>query len=129
MDRLEGFLKIRARNAKHLMDVTSDVPGVKFTQMAKDRTHVFYLYTLFLRKNRDAILKRLNERGVGAAVYFHTPVHKTPLYSDLGYGGKRLKNTESACRHVLSLPVHPGVDREDIEKVGTEFLGAAREFL
>lgn len=129
MDKLGGFLESRLGNAKFLTERLGGVNGAEFTQAATDRTHVFYLYTLSLRKNRDQIAKRLNERGVGAAVYFRTPVHKTPLYARLGYSRKRLKSTESASRHVLSLPVHPGVTRPDLERVADEFVAAARDLL
>lgn len=129
MDKLGGFLEARARNAKFLTEKLGGVRGVEFTQNAPDRTHVFYLYTLYLKKNRDLVKERLNEKAIGAAVYFHMPVHRTPLYTSLGYSRKRLKNTEAATRHVLSLPVHPGVSQQDIERIAEEFLAASRELL
>jgi perosamine synthetase len=129
MDRLEGFLKARERNAKYLMERLSGVKGVKFTQDAKDRTHVFYLYTLHLRKNRDRVAKALSGVGIGAAVYWPTPVHRTPLYTKLGYAKKKLPRTEDAARRVLSLPVYPGLSSEDLERVADGFLAAAREHL
>lgn len=125
MDKLEGFLKTRAKNVAYLQERISGVSGVAFTQNAKDRTHANYLHTLFLRRNRDRILNKTNALGIGAAIYFKTPVHKTPLYRKLGYGRKILKNTEDASRHVISLPVHPGLDYEKMEKVAQGFLAAA----
>ena len=129
MDRLPGFLEARARNARYLTERVSSLDGVSFTQRSGDRTHVYYLYTLYLRKNRDKILEALNDAKVGAAVYFKIPAHKTELYSGLGYGKKALKNTEAASDHVLSLPVHPAVSEADAERVAEEFLKAARENL
>ena len=129
MDKLSGFLDARLSNVKFLMEKVRDVRGAEFTQNATDRTHVFYLYTLYMKKNRDAIMRRLNEDGVGAAVYWGTPVHKTALYRRLGFSRKRLRNTEGASRHVLSLPVHPGIASADIKRVADEFLAATREFL
>ena len=126
MDRLGGFLDARKRNALYLTERVSAVEGVSFTQSSEDRAHVYYLYTLLLKKNRDRIVKALNDRGVGAAVYFHPPAHKSQLYTSLGYGRKVLKNTEKASGHVLSLPVHPGVSQTDIERVADEFLNAVR---
>lgn len=126
MDRLEGFLHARARNVAYLQERVGRVDGVEFTQDADDRTHAFYLYTLHLRKNRDRILKALNDAGVGAAVYFKTPVHRTPLYARLGYGRKVLKKTEAAAGHVISLPVHPALSAEDLQTVAEQFLAAAR---
>jgi dTDP-4-amino-4,6-dideoxygalactose transaminase len=129
MDKLAGFLKARERNASYLNQRVANLDGVSFTQDARDRTHVFYLYTLFLRKNREKVRRALNEAGVGAAVYWHIPVHKTPLYMKLGYGRKALKKTEAAASHVLSLPVYPGLSGTDLEKVADEFTKVAKTYL
>jgi dTDP-4-amino-4,6-dideoxygalactose transaminase len=129
MDKLEEFLKARVKNARFLSERIGSIGGVEFTQAAPDRTHVFYLYTLYLKKNRDKVLKALNERGIGAAVYFRTPVHKTPLYAGLGYARRTLKNTEAASGHVISLPVHPGVSQGDLERVADGLAEAARAWL
>ncbi len=129
MDRLAGFLEARVRNASYLTERVASLDGVSFTQHSADRTHVYYLYTLYLRKNRDRIQRALNDANIGAAVYFQIPAHKTELYSRLGYGRKVLENTEAASKHVLSLPVHPAVSEADIERVAEAFLKAAREYL
>jgi perosamine synthetase len=129
MDKLGGFLRARAKNANYLTERIGSLPGAEFTQSASDRTHVYYLYTLYLRKKRDEVLKALNNWGIGAAVYFKMPIHKTPLYTRLGYGRKVLKNTEAATGHVISLPVHPAVTEPEIEKVAERFLEAARAFV
>jgi len=126
VDKLPGFLSARAKNAKYLTERVSTAPGVKFTQNAGDRTHVYYLYTLHLKRRRDQVVKALVASGVGAAVYWKIPVHKTPLYAKLGYGRKVLRQTEDAVRHVISLPVHPGVTESDIERVADKFLEAVR---
>ena len=126
MDKLDGFLQARAKNAKFLTERVSSAPGVEFTQDAEDRKHVYYLYTLHLRKKRDQVLKALNAAGVGAAVYWKIPVHKAPLYAKLGYGRKTLMQTEDAAGHVISLPVHPGISQPDMQRVSDEFLKAIR---
>ena len=129
MDKLGGFLRARAKNAKYLNDRVASAPGVKFTQNAEDRSHVYYLYTLRVSRKRDEILKALNSAGIGAAVYWKIPVHRAPLYTKLGYAKKKLPNTEDAAKRVLSLPVHPGLTLEDLERVADRFLAAARENL
>ncbi len=129
MGKLGGFLKTRTKNVTFLQERISGVRGASFTQNGKDRTHAHYLHTIFLRRNRDKVLRKLNAMGIGAAVYFKTPVHKTPLYAGLGYGRKTLKNTEEASRHVISLPVHPRLGGEEMERVAQGFLTAAGELL
>ncbi len=129
MDRLAGFLKARERNVSFLEGRVGSVVGAEFTQNGSDRTHAYYLYTLFLRKNRNRVLKLLNGMGIGAAIYFKMPVHKTPLYTRLGYGRKALKNTESASKHVISLPVHPKLGPDEMERVANGFLTSVRGLL
>jgi perosamine synthetase len=125
MDRLEGFISARERNSRYVLERAGEVEGAEFTQDGADRRHVFYLLTLNLRKKRDSVLERLNSRGIGAAVYFKTPVHRTPLYAKLGFSKKRLPRAERASKHVISLPVHPGLSGEELERVADEFVAAA----
>ena len=68
-------------------------------------------------RDRDELADRLTERGVGIAVHYPIPIYRQPLYLELGYGSTVCPVTEKACRRVLSLPVHPLVDREDIQYV------------
>lgn len=126
MDRLPGFLEKRAKNAAYLSERVASLDGVEFTQHSPDKRHVYYLYTLRLRKNRDKVQKALNDAGVGASVYWQTPVHRTPLYAEKGYGNLDLPNTDDAASHVLSIPVHPGLSEADLERVADEFQKAAR---
>ncbi len=109
MERLPDFLKSRRRNAKLLSDMISDLK-ITLPCVKKDQDVNWYLYTISVR-GRNRLLKRLNDAGIGAASYYPTPVHKTPLYrSDV-----RLPNTERAASCVLSLPVHPQVTAKDIK--------------
>ena len=126
MDKLKGFLASRARNAALLRETTDGMEDAEFTQSSADRTHAYYLYTLFLQKGRDRVLKTLNQMGIGAAVYFKMPVHKTSLYRGLGFGRKTLRNTEAAAKHVISLPVHPKMGQADVERVARGFVEAVR---
>ena len=124
LDKLPEFLRIRKRNADYLSERIADREGVRLTQTGEDRTHAWYLYTLHLARGRDAVVRRLNQAQIGAGAYFKVPVHKTPLYVRLGYGRKVLRKTEDAARHVISLPVHPGVSQTEISRVADEFLKA-----
>jgi perosamine synthetase len=127
LDKLEKFIKIRRRNANYLNSKFENEDGVYFTQNSKDRTHVFYLYTVSIKKGRDRIMNELRKKGIGASIYFKIPVHKTPLYSSLGYGSLKLRKTEKASKEVLSLPVHPAVSESDIEYIADEFLKEVRK--
>ena len=78
----------------------------------------WYLYTVRVKGDRalrDKVVNYLNAHGIAAMVYYSTPVHKTPLYMELGYGSLKLPNTELASSTIFSLPTHPALSQEDIE--------------
>jgi perosamine synthetase len=59
---------------------------------------------------RDRIVATLNERGVGARVYYARPIHQQPVFASQDrFRDVRLPETERASRAVISLPVHPGL--------------------
>jgi perosamine synthetase len=120
MDRLPEFIEARSKNVRALNDQVEDFKGVSFRQTKKDRTHIWYLYTLHLDKKRDKVHDALRSKNVGCAVYWKTPVNKMPLYADMGYGDLKLPNVYDASDHVLSLPVHPLVTGEDIDYIADQ---------
>ena len=109
MKKLPKFLKSRRNNAKFLSKSLSDLK-VKLPIERKNENVNWYLYTISSDK-RNKLLKKLNEKGIGAAIYYPTPIHKTPFYKSK----TKLPITDWASTHVLSLPIHPGVTQKNIE--------------
>ena len=109
MKKLPNFLKIRKQNAELLSKLLSDLK-VTLPYQRKNENVNWYLYTIAIEK-RDNLLKKLNEKGIGAASYYPTPVHKTPFYKV----NTKLPITEWASSHVISLPIHPKVTQKNIE--------------
>ena len=109
MKKLSNFLKSRKKNADLLSKLISDL-NVILPKQRKNENVNWYLYTIATEK-RNKILKKFNEKGIGAASYYPTPVHKTPFYKLK----TKLPVTDWAASHVISLPIHPGVTRKNIE--------------
>lgn len=65
---------------------------------------------------RDALAARLQADGIGAQVHYPRPIHAHPAYQHLGHPGD-FPVAEQACAEVLSLPLHPALQPEDIERV------------
>ena len=107
--KLPNFLKSRKKNAKLLSKLISDL-NVVLPYQRKNENVNWYLYTIATEK-RDKLLKKLNEKGIGAASYYPTPVHKTPFYKLK----TKLPVTDWAASHVISLPIHPKVTQKNIE--------------
>lgn len=113
LDRLEKLTASRIRNAEYLSDrlVDMDTPVVM-----PGYRHVFHQYTVRIPAARDLVARWLGEVGIGTGIHYPVPVHRQPLYQDLGYRD-HLPEAEAACREVLSLPVHPGLTRQDLGAV------------
>ena len=88
-------------------------------------THsVFHLFVVQVA-SRDLVRERLRNEGVLAGTHYPTPVHLQPAWRHLGYGVGDLPVTERLARGALSLPVFPGMERHEVERVA----GALRRAL
>jgi len=76
-------------------------------------------YTIQLQdeKQRDGLQAYLKEQGIPTMVYYPKPMHEQTAYLDLGYQSGDFPATESLCGKVLSLPMHPYLTEEEINKV------------
>jgi perosamine synthetase len=131
MVKLKEMLGLRRRNAEMLTTLISDVAnenGITLPGESQSKRFNWYLYTIALTKDnlRDKIQKKMTQNDkVGATVYYDPPVHRTPYYERImasGTGSQRssimgLPNTDWASKHVLSLPIHPMVTPEELERV------------
>ena len=126
--KVEGFLERRRRNASILSEVLSRVEGVKLPIEPRGFKHSWYLYTIRVEPRvRDMLVERLNAMGVGAAVYYRVPVHRTPLHARASRAHGELRRAEEASRTVLQLPVHPGVSEGQAVYIGEAVAKLLRE--
>lgn len=118
MGKLGAMLEARKRNAELLSRLLSGVKGITLPKETVDKKFNWYLYTVAFSsaKARDAAKAALEKEGIGSAVYYDPPVHRTPFYRKAAPGTK-LAMTEWCAKRVLSLPVHPGVASADVERM------------
>ena len=83
--------------------------------------HAWHLYMIRLRPGarleRDALIERLKERGIGTSVHF-IPLHLHPYYRrtyGLGPGDAPVAAAEYARE--VSLPIYPDLTRDDVDRV------------
>ncbi len=118
LEKLPEYNQCRRKNALYLNHKLGELDWLDVPQVEKDFYHVYHQYTVRVPDGqRGDLSQHLQEQDVGSGVYYPTPVYAQPLYEKKGYGDIELKNTEKACKEVLSLPVHPGVDDEDLDKI------------
>lgn len=75
--------------------------------------HQFVVYA----NHRNALITKLAAADVETAVHYPKPIHLQHAYSSLGYPQGSFPHAERACERVLSLPIYPAMNAEQITHV------------
>jgi dTDP-4-amino-4,6-dideoxygalactose transaminase len=111
LGKLATWTKQRQANAAFLDE---NLRGVVVPPVADEAVHVYHQYTIRVPgHDRDEFATELARRGVGSGVYYPIPNHRLPSFGLT----LDLPETERAAREVLSLPVHPALSEDDLQKV------------
>jgi dTDP-4-amino-4,6-dideoxygalactose transaminase len=77
---------------------------------------VYHVYAIQVRE-RDEVMRFLNNRGIGTGIHYPTPIHLTEAYRYLGYGRGDFPVVERCAERFLSLPMYPELTRAQLETV------------
>ncbi|MFB7217349.1 DegT/DnrJ/EryC1/StrS family aminotransferase [Streptomyces sp. NPDC002596] len=119
---LDTWTQQRRANAAAL---DAGLRGVVTPPVAEGAEHVYHQYTIRVSaasgKDRDTVSRELQERGIGNAVYYPTPVHRLAPFQTgekvLGYAAGDLPETERAAAEALSIPVHPMLTPQELDRL------------
>ena len=115
MKKVEKIIKIRRDDAAYYRKKLHTPAGEVTPLKIPPGYHPVYQLFSVLAKERDNLIKYLDEQGIMTKIYF-SPVHLTDFYKNtLGYGV--LPVTEKMSRNIISLPFFPGITHEEIDTV------------
>jgi dTDP-4-amino-4,6-dideoxygalactose transaminase len=78
--------------------------------------HVYHLYVLRHQK-RDELIQYLRSHGIAPGIHYPQPVHLQAAYKGKIQLGGGLLETERASLEVLSLPLYPELEEEQVKTV------------
>ena len=126
LKHLDEWNNSRIKNADLLTSLLSDVKGVITPKTYPNRKHVFHQYTIRItpefRTTREKLIEELRANDIGSLIYYPIPIHKQKLYENIGLN-LSLPKTEQVVKEVLSLPIHPSVKKEDLDKIANVIKG------
>ena len=99
----------RQKNAKFLSE---NLSTVTVPTASSDAEHVYHQYTITTDR-RDDLSEYLNQAEIGNGVYYPIPVHELPSFSKQ----IDLPNTKAAAKQALSIPVHPLLTSEELNRI------------
>ncbi|WP_292836698.1 DegT/DnrJ/EryC1/StrS family aminotransferase [Microbacterium sp.] len=114
LTKVDAWTATRRSNAAFL---DANLRGVVTPPVASGAKHVYHQYTIRVPEDRDGFAVALKEEhGVGSGVYYPIPNHRLPSLAGFARD-VHLPETERAAREVLSLPVHPSLSQDDLERI------------
>lgn len=75
--------------------------------------HLFVIQTPF----RDDLKAHLEEQGIGTGIHYPIPCHLQPACRSLGYKPGSLPVTEALVGEILSLPMFPELEADEVDRV------------
>lgn len=113
--RLGEATRIRRSNAATL---SAALKNVTIPVVKEGREHVWHQYTVRLEKGTDraAVVKQLQEAGIGTGVFYPLGAHRFPHIREV-IGDVEMPITDRVAETVLSLPVHPLLSAGDLERI------------
>lgn len=113
----------RAVLAKHYRDQLTGVGDLTLPIVAAGNEAVWHLFVVRTAR-RDALQRHLSERGIGTQIHYPVPPHLSPAYADAGWNHGQFPLAERFANEVLSLPIGPHHNADQIDAV----CAAVREF-
>ena len=77
-------------------------------------SHVWHLFVI-RTKNRNKLIDHMEKKGVQTLIHYPIPIHKQKAYNELN--GLSLPVTERLAKEIVSLPIYPGMSKENIRNV------------
>ncbi|MDI6101724.1 DegT/DnrJ/EryC1/StrS family aminotransferase [Actinoplanes sp. NEAU-A12] len=118
--RLAGWNEQRRAAAARYGELLAGFEQVVRPVVLDGNVPVWHIYCVRV-PNRDEVLAKLNAAGVGAAIHYPIPVHRTGAFASLGGS---FPNAEKVAPEILSLPIYPQITPDQQARV-VEELGKA----
>ncbi|HPA20001.1 MAG TPA: DegT/DnrJ/EryC1/StrS family aminotransferase [Verrucomicrobiae bacterium] len=112
----------RAALARRYMGRLEGMPGVAGPEVPGWAGHAWHLFVVEV-EDRDLIRRRLDAEGIGTAVHYPLPPHRTAALETVG-PFPPLPITDRLSRRVLSLPMNPFLSDAQADRVMDALAGA-----
>lgn len=116
LPRLDDWNRARRTHAARFSRAFAGLDWLQSPAEPSGYFHVYNQYTVRIPDRRQRFLAHLAEHRIGHRVYYPHLVPHSPAYKQLGFAGS-YPVAEQLTTQVVSLPVHPALAEEDIERI------------
>ncbi|WP_328468576.1 DegT/DnrJ/EryC1/StrS family aminotransferase [Actinoplanes sp. NBC_00393] len=120
--RLAGWNDQRRAAAARYHHLLAGLDDVVLPVTLEGNEHVWHIYCVRVPR-RDDVLAKLNAAGIGAAIHYPIPVHRTGAFAHLGGS---FPHAEAVAPELLSLPIYPQITADQQARVAEQLAAALR---
>lgn len=120
LKKINNFTQKRKHIANFYNNELKEVEGIKIPFVVDEGSHAYHQYTIKVdgfRLSRDELIEHLKIKGIGCGLYYPKPLHLCENFKKLGYQKGDFPVAEEISTQVLSLPIYPGLEESDLNKV------------
>ena len=110
LQKLDKLNRARIKRAKSFIDSLKKFPEISFVKSDKKFGHVYHLLSAYYhpskKVNKNHLIEKLYEKYNIKCIVQYYPLYKYDLFKKMGFGGKKLSNTEKFFNNMISFPFH-----------------------
>jgi aminotransferase EvaB len=91
--------------------------GLALPKENSHNRHVYHLFVVEAARDRDALLARIEARGLKCSVQYRWPIHLMRGYEDLGYREGQFPVAERKAKQIFSLPIYPHLSDDEVDEI------------
>lgn len=116
LKKLPEMNRLRRELAARMTAALEQIPEITPPVERPENVHVYQMYTVRVAQglDRDAFVRGLNARGVGASIHFFPPVHHMKPYGDGRFKADDLPVTEQVIQEIVTLPIYPQMTADEL---------------
>lgn len=116
LEKIDRLTNKRIENAQKLTEGFKYLDFIQTPVIKKGAKHVFHQYTLKVKDGRrNELMGHLKKNKINCSVYYPKPLHL--FFTNLMYKEGDFPVAEKLSKEVLSLPVHPLLKEEEINRI------------
>lgn len=118
LKHLDNFNGLRKKAADFYDNSFKGIGGIVLPKRSPASTHIFHQYTIRVTDGRrDDLRKHLGTMNIPSMIYYPGPLHTQEAYRGLGYKVNDFPVTSRLCNEVLSLPMCPDLDQDQLDYI------------
>jgi UDP-4-amino-4,6-dideoxy-N-acetyl-beta-L-altrosamine transaminase len=116
--KLESIIEKRTRLASRYNEILGKSQSVEVPTSDKDVRHAWHLYTILLKGiERNAFFRYMRANGIGVQVHY-IPIYRFSYYKErFKMNPKEFPITEDVFRRIVTLPLHPLLQNQELELI------------